>query len=258
MIAQKLDDFEKKMKEAEKRGDQVWRGRLPFGVELKMKPGQKKEHIVPVMINGKEYNIYINGDPRAAQALNGLTSAESDANWLAEFYKSVKRFYAGGLTSNNPDFAVANFVRDSIHAANMIYLDKGILAAGRFIFNTPKSFNAVFRGITGKAGNTKEDTYFKEFLKYGGETGYTAIHTLEDYKKEYDKELEELKGLKKMLRPGMETVSMLADWFQTANRIVEDVNRFNAYMSARKSGMSIEESVDAAKTSLSTLIRKEL
>lgn len=247
VIAQKLDDFEKKMKEAEKRGDQVWRGRLPFGVELKMKPGQKKEHIVPVMINGKEYNIYINGDPRAAQALNGLTSAESDANWLAEFYKSVKRFYAGGLTSNNPDFAVANFVRDSIHAANMIYLDKGILAAGRFIFNTPKSFNAVFRGITGKAGNTKEDTYFKEFLKYGGETGYTAIHTLEDYKKEYDKELEELKGLKKMLRPGMETVSMLADWFQTANRIVEDVNRFNAYMSARKSGMSIEESVDAAK-----------
>mgnify|MGYP002647220891 CR=1 FL=1 len=247
VIAQKLDDFEKKMKEAEKRGDQVWRGRLPFGVELKMKPGQKKEHIVPVMINGKEYNIYINGDPRAAQALNGLTSAESDANWLAEFYKSVKRFYAGGLTSNNPDFAVANFVRDSIHAANMIYLDKGILAAGRFILNTPKSFNAVFRGITGKAGNTKEDTYFKEFLKYGGETGYTAIHTLEDYKKEYDKELEELKGLKKMLRPGMETVSMLADWFQTANRIVEDVNRFNAYMSARKSGMSIEESVDAAK-----------
>jgi hypothetical protein len=247
VIAQKLDDFEKKMKEAEKRGDQVWRGRLPFGVELKMKPGQKKEHIVPVMINGKEYNIYINGDPRAAQALNGLTSAESDANWLAEFYKSVKRFYAGGLTSNNPDFAVANFVRDSIHAANMIYLDKGILAAGRFIFNTPKSFNAVFRGITGKAGNTKEDTYFKEFLKYGGETGYTAIHTLEDYKKEYDKELEDLKGLKKMLRPGMETVSMLADWFQTANRIVEDVNRFNAYMSARKSGMSIEESVDAAK-----------
>lgn len=247
VIAQKLDDFEKKMKEAEKRGDQVWRGRLPFGVELKMKPSQKKEHIVPVMINGKEYNIYINGDPRAAQALNGLTSAESDANWLAEFYKSVKRFYAGGLTSNNPDFAVANFVRDSIHAANMIYLDKGILAAGRFVFNTPKSFNAVFRGITGKVGNTEEDIYFKEFLKYGGETGYTAIHTLEDYKKEYNKQLEELKGLKKMVRSGTETIYMLADWFQTANRIVEDVNRFNAYMSARKSGMSIEESVDVAK-----------
>ena len=163
-------------------------------------------------------------------------------------YNKVKRFYGGGLTSNNPDFVLANLVRDSIHSTTMVYMDKGFKESAKFLRNIPMSFWHVQRGVRGKFNsNRKKDVYFKEFVENGGETGYTAIHTLEDYKAEYDKMLTELKGFKKLAGTGKMAFEQIAKWLETANRIAEDVNRFNAYVSCREAGLSIEESIDAAK-----------
>ena len=246
-IQQKLEEFEKNMKEMEELG-LAFRRRTPLGVTVKVKQMQKPEHTVSVMINGQEYVMYINGNPRAAQALNGKTNPEGEENIFWEYYNKAKRFYGGGLTSNNPDFVAANFVRDSIHSATMQFLNNGFASSARFIINTPKSFNTVFRGIMGKytPGNQK-DQYFQEFIKYGGETGYTAIHTIEDYKSDYEKVLNQVKGIKIAINAGKKGLEGIIKALETANRIAEDVNRFNAYMSSRESGMSIEESIDAAK-----------
>lgn len=246
-IQQKLEEFEKNMKEMEELG-LAFRRRTPLGVTVKVKQMQKPEHTVSVMINGQEYVMYINGNPRAAQALNGKTNPEGEENIFWEYYNKAKRFYGGGLTSNNPDFVTANFVRDSIHSATMQFLNNGFASSARFIINTPKSFNTVFRGIMGKytPGNQK-DQYFQEFIKYGGETGYTAIHTIEDYKNDYEKVLNQVKGIKIAINAGKKGLEGIIKALETANRIAEDVNRFNAYMSSRESGMSIEESIDAAK-----------
>ena len=246
-IEQKLKVFEENMRAKEEQG-LAHRGRLPIGLELKFKSGQKQEHIVTVMINGQEYAMYINGNPRAAQAINGLTNPESNTNLGGQLYDKIKRFYGGGLTSNNPDFVAANFVRDTIHSATMQFLNNGIKASTLFVLNTPKSFKAVSRGIAGKYdANNKTDQYFQEFIKYGGETGYTAIHTIEDYKKEYERLLEEAKGVKKALKAGKKSLDAVISILETANRIAEDVNRFNAYMSSREAGKTIEESIDEAK-----------
>lgn len=246
-IQQKLEEFEKNMKEMEELG-LAFRRRTPLGVTVKVKQMQKPEHTVSVMINGQEYVMYINGNPRAAQALNGKTNPEGEENIFWEYYNKAKRFYGGGLTSNNPDFVAANFVRDSIHSATMQFLNNGFASSARFIINTPKSFNTVFRGIMGKytPGNQK-DQYFQEFIKYGGETGYTAIHTIEDYKSDYEKVLNQVKGIKIAINAGKKGLEGIIKALETANRIAEDVNRFNAYISSRESGMSIEESIDAAK-----------
>ncbi len=246
-IQQKLEEFEKNMKEMEELG-LAFRRRTPLGVTVKVKQMQKPEHTVSVMINGQEYVMYINGNPRAAQALNGKTNPEGEENIFWEYYNKAKRFYGGGLTSNNPDFVAANFIRDSIHSATMQFLNNGFASSARFIINTPKSFNTVFRGIMGKytPGNQK-DQYFQEFIKYGGETGYTAIHTIEDYKSDYEKVLNQVKGIKIAINAGKKGLEGIIKALETANRIAEDVNRFNAYMSSRESGMSIEESIDAAK-----------
>ena len=246
-IQQKLQDFEQRMKEMEANGE-AFRGKVPFGLSLKTKKGQMPEHMVSVRINGQEYIIYINGNPRAAQALNGRTNSEGDENVLSQMYNKVKRFYGGGLTSNNPDFVLANFVRDAIHSTTMVYMDKGFKESAKFLGNIPMSFWHVQRGVRGKFNaNRKKDVYFKEFVENGGETGYTAIHTLEDYKAEYDKMLTELKGFKKLAGTGKMAFEQIAKWLETANRIAEDVNRFNAYVSCREAGLSIEESIDAAK-----------
>ena len=246
-IQRKLEDFENGMKSLEEQG-LARRKRMPLGVELKMKSGQKPEHMVSVMINGQEYVMYINGNPRAAQALNGKTNPEGEENIFWEYYNKAKRLYGGGLTSNNPDFVAANFVRDSIHSATMQFLNNGFGSSARFVLNTPKSFKAVFRGVMGKyKPGSKTDQYFQEFIQNGGETGYTAIHTIEDYKREYEKALNEVKGFKVVASAGKKGLEGIIKALEVANRIAEDVNRFNAYMSSREAGKTIEESIDAAK-----------
>lgn len=246
-IQQKLEDFENEMKELEERG-MAFRRKVPMGVELVMKKFQKPEHMVQVMINGQEYVIYINGNPRAAQAINGKTNPEGEENIFWEYYNKAKRLYGGGLTSNNPDFVIANFVRDSIHSATMEFMNNGLVASLNYLKNVPSSVKTVSRGVTGIYDSSNQmDVYFKEFVENGGETGYTAIHTLEDYKKEYEKLLQEVKGTRKALKAGKKSLDAVISVLETANRIAEDVNRFNAYVSSRQAGKTIEESVDAAK-----------
>ena len=246
-IQQKLEDFENEMKELEERG-MAFRRKVPMGVELVMKKFQKPEHMVQVMINGQEYVIYINGNPRAAQAINGKTNPEGEENIFWEYYNKAKRLYGGGLTSNNPDFVIANFVRDSIHSATMEFMNNGLVASLNYLKNVPSSVKTVSRGVTGIYDSSNQmDVYFKEFVENGGETGYTAIHTLDDYKKEYEKLLQEVKGARKALKAGKKSLDAVISVLETANRIAEDVNRFNAYVSSRQAGKTIEESVDAAK-----------
>lgn len=247
IIQQKIEVFEKNMQDKEKQG-LASKKRLPIGLELKFKAGQKSEHIISVMINGQEYVMYINGNPRAAQALNGKTNPEGEENIFWEYYNRIKRLYGGGLTSHNPDFVVANLVRDSLHSVNMQFLNNGFGAASRFALNTPLAAYVVTRGVSGKYNhNSKTDQYFQEFVKYGGETGYTAIHTIEDYKREYEKAIAEIKGVKLVGNAGKKSIEAAIKALEVANRIAEDINRFNAYMSSREAGKTIEESIDAAK-----------
>jgi hypothetical protein len=245
-FAQILDDFENSMKLLEEQG-LAYKGKLPFGMKFRASRQQKMAHVVPVMINGKEYAVYVNGNPRPAQAINGETNSEA-ANASA-WYDKIKRIYGAGLTSWNPDFIIPNMIRDGIHASTMTFLDAGPWAAIKFAANGPRAFGQVFAMVSGVKKhwvNPKYQAYFEEFVANGGETGYTAIHTLEDYKKEYDKLMKEVKGLKgkNLLKGGLEGA---AKWLEAANRIFEDVNRFNAYVSARESGESIMRSVNAAK-----------
>lgn len=245
-IQKKMDEFERRMEELSK-DRQAFKGKLPFGSPYRIQSKQKNEHIVPVMINGREYGIYINGNPRAAQAVNGMTNPEA-SNMLSEMYEGAKRFYSAGLTSWNPDFLMANAVRDGIHSTVMTFLDKGPLASAYFLRDIPKCIKTIRAEIFGNGSSDPQmHQYFDEFVNFGGETGYTAVHTLEDYKKEYEKMLRNLEGLEKGVQFAKEGFSSIAKWMEQANRMFEDISRFNAYQSARKSGRSVEESVDAAK-----------
>ena len=243
-----IDQFEEDMKLLEEQG-MAFKSKLPIGMKFKASGRQKQAHVVPVMINGKEYAVYVNGNPRAAQAMNGETNSEAAKNSFFGIWDRLNRIYSAGLTSWNPDFIIPNMVRDGIHATTMTFIDAGPIAAAKFALNGPRAFAQVFAMISGKGKslvNPKYQAYFEEFIANGGETGYTAIRTLEDYKKEYDKLINKAKGVKasNWAKDGFSAVGGL---IETANRIFEDVNRFNAYVSARESGESIMRSVNAAK-----------
>ncbi|MEE0969940.1 MAG: LPD38 domain-containing protein [Clostridia bacterium] len=245
-IKQIMEQFEIDMQKLEAQGD-AYRGKLPFGMKYRANRSQKNDHVVPVMINGKEYAVYINGNPRAAQAVNGLTNAEGIDD-AGKWIDAMKRWYGAGLTSWNPDFIIPNLVRDTIHASTMTFLDKGVVESAKYMWNVPKMFAQVAKEVAGLEGDPKLHQYFEEFVANGGETGYTAITTLDDYKKEYNKLINEAKGVKaSVLKGGKEAISKIATILEAVNRIAEDTNRFNAYVTSRESGENIVNSIDAAK-----------
>lgn len=247
-VKQIMEQFETDMEQLEAQG-LAYRGKLPMGMNYRANRSQKNAHVVTVMINGKEYAVYVNGNPRAADAVNGLTNSEATRNPFFDAWAELNRKYGGGLTSWNPDFIIPNFVRDSIHATSMTFLDKGIIGSLKYMANVPKIFAQVSAEVSGlSTGNPKLHQYFEEFLKYGGETGYTAIHTIEDFKAEYKKLMNEARGIKASIASnGAKAFGKVAEILEMANRISEDVNRFNAYVTSREAGLSVEKSISDAK-----------
>lgn len=240
-VARLVEEHEERMKDLEQDG-LAKRGRNGLDLQYKILPYQKSEHVVMMKRNGKEMAVYINGHPRAAQAINGLTNPDVEENPILSAISRFNRTLAANFTTRNPAFVMSNFSRDVIFATSAVSVKESPLYLARFSGNVPESMATVFRGIRGEGGTSEADRYFQEFLDNGGETGYANLANVDKYKKMIQKDLKRLtKGdYFKAVRQGVEL-------FEDFNRIAEDISRFNTYMTSRQEGRSITESVDDAK-----------
>lgn len=245
-VAQAIEAHEKEMLDLEKDGKAECRSNK-LDINYHITPKNISQHAVVVKRGGKDYVVYINGNPRAAEALNGkLKMGEQDIAW--SFYDYLKRMYAAGMTSYNINFVGANVSRDIQHAFFITYIDKGIGAAVKLAKNGPRALKTVSRGVSGKLDlSRKEDVHYNEFLENGGETGYSNLNSIEEWKADNDKRLARLKGLVKGTGYAKAGLNHLKDWFEFANRIAENSTRFNAYMLARESGKGVGEAINEAK-----------
>lgn len=89
--------------------------------------------------------------------------------------------------------------------------------------------------------------YWEEFVKYGGETGYAHLESVDDFKRKNEKRLKRMKGVKKATTIAKGTFKYIGSAFDYANRIAESSTRFNAYVSSRKSGADIYDAIRYAK-----------
>lgn len=240
-VARLVEEHEERMKDLEQDG-LAKRGRNGLDLQYKILPYQKSEHVVMMKRNGKEMAVYINGHPRAAQAINGLTNPDVEENPILSAISRFNRTLAANFTTRNPAFVMSNFSRDVIFATSAVSVKESPLYLSRFSGNVPESMATVFRGIRREGGTSEADRYFQEFLDNGGETGYANLANVDKYKKMIQKDLKRLtKGdYFKAVRQGVEL-------FEDFNRIAEDISRFNTYMTSRQEGRSITESVDDAK-----------
>lgn len=226
------------------------RGGLNLGKHATKYQGQ--EHVVRVKRNGKEYCIYINGNPRAAQALNGMTNPDVAKGRLYEGAQAVKHFMARMFTSQNPAFILTNLCRDVIFAGTAVPVKEDAAYAKKYhanILSALAKFKVVnlvhkFEKGTLDTGNEME-RYFDEFTRNGGETGFTQLNTVEDFKRDMQKYLKESKGEissmpKKIWRGIWDSVEFM-------NRCAEDTTRFIVYMTSRQMGRSVARSVHDAK-----------
>lgn len=244
-VLEKIADFNNDMAELASEG-KAFQGRNKLNVGVKIMKAQASEHVVRVWIAGEEKVIFINGNPRAAQAINGLTQNDlikkSNIRHGVEFWS---RQMAANFTSRNPAFMVTNLMRDMQFALISASVKEGMGYSTRLA----KNFTIVGKTIAtnvfgeGNKDNPEFQKYWEEFLYNGGETGYANLHSIDYQRKYVNKKLREFSDQRDFIQPFRAYVQFM----ESSNRTVEDLSRFATYVTSRQEGRSIERSVSDAK-----------
>ena len=247
-----LSSFEETMKELEKEGKaQTIKGKSK--IAYRTLHGERSEHEIPLFIGGNRYMITITGNPRVAQAINGLTNPDSYKNAFEEFNKRMKQFMAGSFTSFNLPFAFANLSKDTMYANNQAFIRENKKWWWKFTKNQASYANPVNVAIMlmkHQKGtldtNNESERYFKEFMENGGATGYTFVETQKEYADKIEKILKELASGKKKL-PEKLVKDYLFGSIEFLGQAAEITNRYAAFRTSRELGRSISRSVNDAK-----------
>lgn len=263
-INQIVSDFNKdmKMKESQGLAYKVYR-RDKIGYKFQ-RAENKSQHIVDVKIAGRTHTFIINGNPRAAQALNGLLE-NSGAKGIMKPLSSISRMMAQLCTSYNPEFVMRNIMRDAEFASSNVTSKEGARYGALWAkYYTQLGLykgasNISFKDLSGTTGlglfakyrngtldtSDKVQRYFKEFMENGGETGWVQIKNMQDWTKEYKKDVKSERS--KIDKGG----AALRDFFfgnlENVNEVVENIARFATYCASRDSNRSIIRSVYDAK-----------
>lgn len=263
-INQIVSDFNKdmKMKESQGLAYKVYR-RDKIGYKFQ-RAENKSQHIVDVKIAGRTHTFIINGNPRAAQALNGLLE-NSGAKGIMKPLSSISRMMAQLCTSYNPEFVMRNIMRDAEFASSNVTSKEGARYGALWAKYYAQlglykgASNISFKDLSGTTGlglfakyrngtldmSDKVQRYFKEFMENGGETGWVQIKNMQDWTKEYKKDVKSERS--KIDKGG----AALRDFFfgnlANINEVTENIARFATYCASRDSNRSIIRSVYDAK-----------
>ena len=263
-INQIVSDFNTEMKQKAQQGlaSKVYR-RGSIGYKFQ-RAENKSQHIVDVKIAGRTHSFVINGNPRAAQALNGLLEHKNDT-LAGRVAASISRKMAQLCTSYNPEFVMRNMIKDFEFASTNLLAKEGLVYTKRFeqyyakvgiiegIRNSKlKDFaDTGGFGLYAKYRNGTLDTtnklhrYFKEFMENGGETGWVQIKNMKDFTKEYKLHIKGERS--KVQKVGKGFYNAIFKNLENVNEIAENLARFATYCASRDSNRSVIRSVYDAK-----------
>ena len=272
-VAEIVDAFETDMRAKQAKGEaKSLSNSTDIGFKFQ-RAKDKSQHFVDVKIAGRTHRFVVLGNPRAAQALNGmLENGKASQKWL----QTVTRWMAMASTSWSPEFVMRNIVRDAEFASSHVRAKEGGRyakkwaryygelnplnvfyneGAGRLKSMKMKDFkNGVGFGLyaryrEGTLGNSKMERYFKEFMENGGETGFVQLFSMHDMEKSYKSivEKESAKGAKKVMVNAMEVLKNLGKNVESLNEVAENMARFATYCTSRDLGRSAARSAYDAK-----------
>ena len=250
-MEQIIKDFEKDMRKLEKEGTAM-RQKKPMILPYHATKSMEKEHTVRVMVNGKEYVIYVNGNPAAAQAVNGTsTPQDPDGSVLKRIYGALRwinRVKASLLTAVNVNFIPGNLVRDAQYSIQNMKAKEPVGYVLKYVKNLGEgmakmtSARLFYKDKKGTLNmDDKTERLFKEFLDNGGETGYTARYTLEKQRRRNMAAINRMTGI-----DWLAGLRMLQHSLEYVNRSVETIVRFAAYKTSREAGRSLAQSINDA------------
>ena len=272
-VASIVDAFEADMKAKQANGEAKT---LSSGTDIGFKfqrAKDKNQHFVDVKIAGRTHRFVVLGNPRAAQALNGmLENGKASQKWL----QTVTRWMAMASTSWSPEFVMRNIVRDAEFASSHVVAKEGGRYAAKWAryygelnplnvfynegagslksmkmkdIKNGVGFGLYARYREGTLGNSKMERYFKEFMENGGETGFVQLFSMHDMEKSYKSivEKESAKGAKKVMVNAVELLKKLGENVESLNEVAENMARFATYCTSRDLGRSAARSAYDAK-----------
>lgn len=250
VIAAKIKLFEEEMEQKKDEG-RAKKLRGKADVPYIATPKEIAQHIIRVKRNGREFVMILNGNPRAAQAVNGMTNPETYNGIIEQVSRKLNRFMAAAFTTKNPTFIMRNLSRDLIFSNTAVAIKENTAYGKKFRRNQLKVLGNM-RGLmkryqSGKLDMGNElDKMFMEFIKNGGETGFAQLTSVDEYKKKIQRELNITKN-GGAINKGKKVGNAVMETIEFYNRCAEDVSRFTVYMTSRQMGRSIQRSVSDAK-----------
>ena len=254
-IEQKLKEFEDKMKKlAEQAPDKYKHGKETTNIPYRVVDSRDlHQHQVLVKHGGRDYILTLNGNPRAAQALNGQTNPDNDTSGaigaILKAGEMVNRQLSAFYTTRNPDFVVSNFIRDMLFSNSIVWVKESPNYALCFHRNIARCNPAQIKVLLAKHRkgtldmNNKLEHMFYQFMMNGGETGYANVRDIEQHKNDIRRELKRANGKLSITK----AFNLLGEKLDEYNRAVENCARFAAYLTSREMGRTVERSIYDAK-----------
>lgn len=201
---------------------------------------QTPEHIIRCRVLGSEVDMIINSNPRAAQAVNGLLNLETDKDYKVVFGK-ILRYLSAINTSLNPEFWISNMQRDLLFGVMSSFINgNDVKSFGKNILSPRRLMKLMRSYRNGTLGNSKLESYYREFAENGAITGYTVINSNDYWEQKIQATIDP------KFPDKVKASKFLAAW-QNLGEATEQMTRFAAYVTARENGQDVVTAVSAAK-----------
>ena len=271
-IAIIVDAFETDMKTKQAKGEaKTLSNSTDIGFKF-ARAKNKSEHFVDVKIAGRTHRFVVLGNPRAAQALNGMLENSSPNSALLKGLKSTTRFMAQMATSYSPEFVMRNIIRDAEFASSNVTAKEGVMYGKKWLryYAELNPLNVAYnegagalkslkwkdlkegvgmglyaRYREGTLGDSKMERYFKEFMQNGGETGWVQVKTMQEWEKDYKRDVS--REHSKVAKTGKALRDFLVGNVENLNEVAENMARFATFCTSRDLGRSAVRSVYDAK-----------
>ena len=250
-VARKLQEFEERMTKLQEEFPEDYKhGADAVNIPYRIVDSRDlHQHQVVVKRNGRDIVLTINGNPRLAQALNGMTNPDAAVrgsigamlNVLGEVNRTLSALY----TTFQPDFIVSNFLRDTIYSNSMVWIKEEPKYAAKYNVNFTKLPLVKMKLLLAqyRKGELDMDNevelMFQQFMRNGGETGFLRMADIESHKKEIEKTLKSM-GSNLPLGAAREA---LVTWVGEVGRAIEMRARFAAFVTSREAGRSIDRAI---------------
>ena len=238
------------------------------GVDVGMrfqKVANKSAHYVYLKINGVEKAIYINGDPKAADAINGTykqkplpkAKVKVGDREVEVDLAAIQRNISSTFTNYSLEFTARNYFRDLIYShINIDIRESDPAYRKKFRQNWRnnnlgtmiKMLKAYRAGEFEGRPLTEAEASFVEFMENGGQTGYTIINSVETRKKELEDAIKRMQeGIEKGGLKDSTIFKATLGGIELLNEASELVTRFAAFKTSRDMGRSVIKSINDAK-----------